>query len=289
MSSNEYLTELRSYLDTLPESECEAAITFYRNEFNKGDSETSVMLRLGNPYSLAKRIIAESSDFNDSTIYKNLKKDGMTNAFSLKTGYKEPETDILPKVKTAYDKPQASYASPPAPKNIKSERRKIGAIIGVFIGVFTAAIFFVTMTSIVSARTYKISHDIIEATAMPVPVYEVSPEPEAFDENYLPPSLVTNSISIHGTDTHITINHSDTYRVEHSGTIDITNSGEEAEIIGNGGEVTIYLNDDIEHLNIVLTGGTLTFEPTEIMEYATLNLSTVDTQIITIPVIQVSE
>jgi hypothetical protein len=276
MSSIEYLTELRTYLDSLPEAECEAAVSFYKNEFNKGDSETSVMLRLGNPYSLAKRIIAESSDFNDSIIYKNLKKDGVTNAVYPKVDYREPETEILPKVKTAYDKPKPSYSSPPPPKNIKSEKRKTKVLTGIFIAAFALMVFFVAVTALISASSYKISTDIIEATAMPVPVYEVSPEPEAFDETVLPSSPVINSISIFATDTDITFVYGDSYIVEHSGTVDISNYGEEVEIIGNGGEIRICITDDIDNLNLVMTGGSLT---TGIQNISNLTLTLTDTEI----------
>jgi hypothetical protein len=82
MTADEYLSELRGYLEVLPQIESDAALRFYKKEFERAGSDTSAMLRLGNPYSLAKRIISESSDFNKSEQYINLKKDGMTNAVS---------------------------------------------------------------------------------------------------------------------------------------------------------------------------------------------------------------
>jgi hypothetical protein len=279
MSSTEYLTELRTYLDTLPEAECEAAVTFYKNEFNKGDSETSVMLRLGNPYSLAKRIIAESSDFNDSIIYKNLKKDGMTNAeIFTKTDYKEPEADPIPKIKTAYDKPRTGYTSPPSVRNIKSEKNKKRAITGVFIAVFAAAIFFIAVTAILSATTYHISSDSIEAIAMRD--IEASTEIMPVDENIVLSSPVINGISIFATDTDVTIIYGNSYRVEHSGTVDIANYGSETEIIGNGGEITICITDDIDSLNLVMTGGSLR---TAVHDISNLTLTLTETELYIIP------
>ncbi|MDR0974655.1 MAG: DUF4097 family beta strand repeat-containing protein [Ruminococcus sp.] len=93
MTADEYLSELRSYLDVLPNIEADAATAFYQKDFERTDSDTSVMLRLGNPYALAKKIISEQSDFNKSEQYKNLKKDGMTNAVSLEN----IDTDYLPR------------------------------------------------------------------------------------------------------------------------------------------------------------------------------------------------
>ncbi|MDR0944429.1 MAG: DUF1700 domain-containing protein [Ruminococcus sp.] len=274
MSSIEYLTELRSYLDTLPDAECEAAVAFYSNEFDKGDSETSVMLRLGNPYSLAKRIIAESSDFNDSSVYRNLKKDGMTNAVFPKVDYKEPEKEILPKVKTAYDKLKPSYSSPPPPKYIKSEKRTKGVIIGVFIAVFATAFFFLAIGGLVGLRSYQISHqafeEAFEDTAMPV--HEIIAETNVLDETVLPSSPVINSISIDATNTDVTFVYGDSYIVEHSGSVDISNYGERVEITGNGGEIRICITDDIDNLNIVMTGGSLTTADHDISNL-TLNLT----------------
>jgi hypothetical protein len=119
VTDREYIAELNDHLSVLPDIERETAVSYYKLVFEKSGNSIDVMLKYGNPYALAKRIISEHSDFNETVQYQNLKRDRMT-ASSMETAYAEttyaePERLI---VKTAdeeiYPKANRSYSDKPS-------------------------------------------------------------------------------------------------------------------------------------------------------------------------------
>jgi hypothetical protein len=300
MSSSEYLAELHSYLETLSPIECEAALHYYENEFEKGDSETSVMLRLGNPYSLAKRIIAENSDFNESTVYKNLKKDGVTSTVPDKLqskenypniDYKEPEKYVLPKVKTAYDKPSAAYVSPPVKKSNRSGKGRLFAVGAVAICFFLACVFFTGIAFIVGSRNRaNISYTYPESTAVAIAEDIYAPdyvEPvEMVDDKLYIQEPVGNFyyLNINVTGSEVKILKSDTIRIEHTSNINVSDySSDNITIDGFDGKVIIYLDDNIENIQINIVDGTLILESSEIFDADYLGLNATESVIKFIP------
>jgi hypothetical protein len=77
MDSVEFLKELEEHLAVLPEEIRKAALAFYTKQFEEvGEAgESGLLLELGNPYTLAKNIIAENSEYTSGESYINLKKD----------------------------------------------------------------------------------------------------------------------------------------------------------------------------------------------------------------------
>ncbi|MDR0903984.1 MAG: hypothetical protein LBM59_05070 [Ruminococcus sp.] len=265
MTSAEYLSELRGYIDVLPQLEAEAALQFYKNEFEKSGSDTSVMLRLGNPYALAKRIISEQSEYNKSEQYKNLKKDGMTNAanaaepdlmpqynFDNKniTSDYSPNTRVdympsekypenAPRIKTAFDSnpsPAAHYIPPPQkqkPHNGKFSPAKfvIGCLAGFFIlGMTAAAVAFID-----AAWDYPGEHRSYETYAAPELVEQViysdngiSADGESFLGMFLQTEEfadAVDAININLNNSDVVIVAGDSFRVSHTEHITVDFSG----------------------------------------------------------------
>jgi hypothetical protein len=261
MTADEYLSELRGYLEILPQIESDAALLFYKKEFEKAGSDTSVMLRLGNPYALAKRIISESADFNKSEQYKNLKKDGMTNA-----SYVLPEADLMPqrtnaqpniktadikmeyipaekfpetapKIKTAYDntpKPSAAYIPPPPgsgkiPRKGKFSHKKL--ILGCIAGFFILGLTLATALYVDEAWDYPGEHGPVVTHIVAEPVeYTVYNENGVSEDgaSYLGMPLQTveftdavDLININISNADVVIVSGDTFRVNHTENITV--------------------------------------------------------------------
>ncbi|MDR0987054.1 MAG: hypothetical protein LBL98_05120 [Ruminococcus sp.] len=241
MTSTEYLAELRGHLDVLPQDESEAALRFYKNEFYRSDSETSVMLRLGNPYALAKRIIAEGAEFNNSEQYKNLKKDGVTNTSQgLTEADLMPERDVL-KIKTAFDrdaKPSAGYIPPPPGSGISSRKGKFKTgkfILGCLVGFFILGMTFAAAAFLDTAWAHPVDYGAVQVQMVEEPVEFTFYNENGVSEdgaNFLGMPLLTqefadtvDSININLNNTDVDIVSGDTFRVTHTEHIRLDFSG----------------------------------------------------------------
>jgi hypothetical protein len=123
MDYTEYLRELEEYLDVLPPEIKKAALEYYKKLFEESGEagEMGVLLRLGSAFSLAKKIIAEKSDYTDTDSYKALKLDFPEYAFP----EAEAESAPAPSVGADSIRPQnisdapapspAEYKAPPPP------------------------------------------------------------------------------------------------------------------------------------------------------------------------------
>jgi uncharacterized membrane protein len=100
MDYTEYLRELEEHLEVLPPEIRKAALEYYKKIFEEAGEagEMGVLLRLGSAFSLAKKIVAEKSDYTDTDSYKALKLDFPDYAF--------PKTEEAPSVGADSIRPQ---------------------------------------------------------------------------------------------------------------------------------------------------------------------------------------
>jgi len=130
MNKQEYLSELKSHLASLPEEEQDDAVRFYDEYFEDAgiENEQQVISELGKPFALAKSIICEQSAYSKSKSYANYKASISANLGSLNTANSiEPdvEPDVMPQqphtqyTAYGYDKNET-----PAPKQGSYEEYK---------------------------------------------------------------------------------------------------------------------------------------------------------------------
>jgi hypothetical protein len=120
MDYTEYLRELEEHLEVLPPEIRKAALEYYKKIFEESGEagEMGVLLRLGSAFSLAKKIVAEKSDYTDTDSYKALKLDFPDYAF--------PKTEETPAPSVGADsiRPQNTSDAPaptPSPTPVPSQ------------------------------------------------------------------------------------------------------------------------------------------------------------------------
>jgi hypothetical protein len=170
MDSTEFLKELEEHLAVLPDEIKKAASAYYAKLFEEAGEagESGLLLELGNPYTLAKNIISENSDFTSDESYINLKKDfpeinhfeeeqkpeweqpiDLNKEFdrevslaknvyhtekAINTYKTHSEPDIMPKPKVVVAPDKGSRYTPPP----KSPKKVGNTLAKVFVGLFAA-------------------------------------------------------------------------------------------------------------------------------------------------------
>jgi hypothetical protein len=126
MDYTEYLRELEEYLDVLPPEIKKAALKYYKNIFEEAGEagEMGVLLRLGSAYSLAKKIIAEKSDYTDTESYKAMRLDfpdyGFPETFNTPESAETPEQSAQP-AEAAPSRDLPAGAVPPRESFVKPQ------------------------------------------------------------------------------------------------------------------------------------------------------------------------
>jgi hypothetical protein len=300
MDSAEFLKELEEHLSVLPGEVIKSASAYYRQRFDEaGESgEMGLLLELGNPYTLAKNIIAENSDYTSTASYINLKKDlPEMNQTTRNSEWEKPaeperepeleiplaseryyaekainayktnvEQDIMPKPKVVVTPEKGNrYAPPPISKNPK--RQNIAAT--VFIGLFAAlGLMFALLLGIAfifNANTgteYGAIATPVEYTeiAAPVDYYETA----AYSQNF---EGAVTSIVVENDLANVTIVRDGYFKVE-SDSANIGSEPIKASLIDGkftvntsvgAGNVTVHLPNSIDgEISVNVTGGTVT-------------------------------
>jgi uncharacterized membrane protein len=287
MTRAEFLSELSEHLSVLPEVTRREAVSYYENIFLSGTSDTAVMLRLGNPYILAKRIISEQSEWNETPQYQNLKRDGMTPVTFAEPpeSYPQREEAVIKTAEqgTEYRAPSAEY------RGRKRIKHPLLLLLSILVGIPVLTI------GVIGAAV--LAHDIgtwnsqpnqyIAATEMFAVPEMISP-PDPVTDSLLPDNVLysilpekknetgsswqslsgsLNTVNMELFETDVTIRPGD-FSIEYSANLDysFTNGVLTVESSDPGGSLTLYVPKYVKTLNLKMFGGNIYCTDTVIAE-----------------------